>query len=116
MVQPAPGEISPEAQQLVESLSLASPETGSTVEVACERLVERLLASDPTAEAAHRALMRICAARGHENAALRQFESCRAMLKKQLGVEPEAQTNALAASLQARGGSRQTASTHDTTQ
>jgi len=98
------------ALQLVERLSLALPETGSADEAACERLAERLLASDPTAEPAHRTLMRIYAARGHENAALRQFESCRALLRKHLAVEPEAQTNALAAALQTRGGHRLTAS------
>ncbi|MDX8518130.1 BTAD domain-containing putative transcriptional regulator [Mesorhizobium dulcispinae] len=102
------------ALQLVERLSLALPETGSADETACERLAERLLAADPTAEPAHRALMRIHAARGHENAALRQFETCRALLKKHLGVEPEAQTQSLAASLQTRGGDRQTTPTHDT--
>ncbi|TIU05684.1 MAG: adenylate cyclase, partial [Mesorhizobium sp.] len=58
--------------------------------------------SDPTAEAAHRALIRIHAHRGHENAALRQFELCRTALKKQLDAEPEAQTSSLAASLQSR--------------
>ncbi|WP_287196084.1 BTAD domain-containing putative transcriptional regulator [Mesorhizobium sp.] len=61
-----------------------------------------MLASDPTAEAAHRALIRIHAHRGHENAALRQFELCRTALKKQLDAEPEAQTSSLAASLQSR--------------
>ncbi|TGR63368.1 hypothetical protein EN837_26725, partial [bacterium M00.F.Ca.ET.194.01.1.1] len=61
-------------------------------------------------------LMRIHTARGHENAALRQFETCRALLKKHLGVEPEAQTQSLMASLQMRGGDRQTTSTHDTVQ
>ncbi|WP_245468132.1 MULTISPECIES: BTAD domain-containing putative transcriptional regulator [unclassified Mesorhizobium] len=102
------------ALQLVERLSLALADAGTTDEASCERLSERLLASDPTAEPAHRALMRIYAARGHENAALRQFESCRALLKKHLGVEPEAQTQSLAASLQTRSGNRPIASTHDT--
>jgi TolB-like protein/Tfp pilus assembly protein PilF len=87
------------AQQLVERLSLALSASGSAEEAACERLAERLLASDPTVEAAYRALIRIHANRGHENAALRQFEICRVALAKHLGVEPEAQTNALAASL-----------------
>jgi TolB-like protein len=104
------------ALQLVERLSLALAEAGTADEAACERVAERLLASDSTAEAAHRALMRIHAARGHENAALRQFETCRALLKKHLGVEPEAQTQSLMASLQMRGGDRQTTSTHDTVQ
>lgn len=87
------------AQQLVERLSLALSGPGSAEETACEGLAERLLASDPTVEAAHRALMRIHALRGHENAVLRQFESCRALLKKHLRAEPEAQTAFLAASL-----------------
>jgi len=102
------------ALQLVERLSLAQLEAGSADGAACERLAERLLASDPTAEAAHRALMRIHAVRGQENAALRQFASCRALLKKHLGVEPEAQTQSLAVSLQSRGENRQTAAVHDT--
>lgn len=92
------------ARQLVERLSLALSEPGSVEETACEGLAERLLASDPTVEAAHRALMRIHALRGHENAALRQFESCRSLLKKHLDAEPEAQTTSLAASLQSREG------------
>jgi DNA-binding SARP family transcriptional activator len=90
------------ALQLVDRLSLALPIPGSAEETACEGLAERLLASDPTAEAAHRALIRIYAHRGHENAALRQFELCRTVLKKQLDAEPEAQTSSLAASLQSR--------------
>ncbi|PZV34818.1 BTAD domain-containing putative transcriptional regulator [Mesorhizobium kowhaii] len=104
------------ALQLVERLSLAQPEAGSADQAACEGLAERLLASDPTAEPAHRALMRIHAARGHENAALRQFESCRALLKKHLNVQPEAETHSLAASLQTRSGNRQAASALDTAQ
>ncbi len=90
------------ALQLVERLSLALTDVGSADEAACEGLAERLLASDQTAEAAHRALMRIHANRGHENAALRQFELCRAALEKHLDAEPEAQTKLLAASLQSR--------------
>ncbi|CDM61107.1 MULTISPECIES: BTAD domain-containing putative transcriptional regulator [Rhizobium] len=103
------------AQQLVERLSLALSGAGLKAETACEGLAERLLASDPTAEAAHRALMRIHALRGHENAALRQFELCRATLQKHLGMEPEAQTKSLAASVQSRerGGYNQTESPHN---
>jgi TolB-like protein/DNA-binding SARP family transcriptional activator/Tfp pilus assembly protein PilF len=90
------------AWQLVERLSLALPAPGAGEEAACEGLAERLLASDPTAEPAHRALIRIHAHRGHENAAVRQFELCRAALKKHLDAEPEAQTSSLLASLQSR--------------
>jgi TolB-like protein/DNA-binding SARP family transcriptional activator len=90
------------AWQLVERLSLTLPAAGAAEGAACEGLAERLLASDPTAEAAHRALIRVHAHRGHENAAFRQFELCRAALKKHLDAEPEAETNALVASLQSR--------------
>ncbi|MER9297700.1 adenylate cyclase [Mesorhizobium sp. M0621] len=90
------------ARQLVERLSLAPLAPDSAEEAACEGLAERLLASDPTAEEAHRALIRIYVHRGHENAALRQFDLCRAALTKHLGVEPEAQTGSLAASLRSR--------------
>ncbi|MER9668837.1 BTAD domain-containing putative transcriptional regulator [Mesorhizobium sp. M0203] len=90
------------ALQLVDRLSLALPAPGSAEETACEGLAERLLASDPTAEAAHRALIRIHAHRGHENAALRQFELCRAALKKHLNADPEEQISSIAASLQSR--------------
>lgn len=94
------------ALHLVEQLSLAQAAPGSAEEAACERLAQRLLAPDLAAEAAHRALIRIHARRGHENLALRQFELCRAALRKQFGVEPEAQTNSLAAALQLREGAK----------
>ena len=84
---------------MVERLSLELVEPASAVGLACERLAERLLVSDPTTEAAHRALMRVHALRGHQNAALRQFELCRALLKKHLLAEPEAQTALLATSV-----------------
>jgi len=90
------------ALQLVERLSLMLSDPGSAEEPACEGLAERLLASDPTMEPAHRALMRLHILRGHENAAIRQFETCRALLKKHLGAEPEAETFSLAVSLQSR--------------
>lgn len=75
-------------------------------------LAERLLAADPAAETAHRALIRIHMKRGQTSAAARQFEECRRALRRDLGVEPERQTRALlatatmatAAAEQATGG------------
>jgi TolB-like protein len=90
------------ALQLVEQLSLAVAAPGSAEEAACESLAERLLSADATAEAAHRALIRIHAHRGHENVAMRQFELCRTALKKHFDLEPEAQTSSLADSLRSR--------------
>ncbi|MBZ9792914.1 adenylate cyclase [Rhizobium sp. 3T7] len=90
------------ALQLVERLSLTLTGSESAEAIACEALAERLLASEPTEESAHRALMRIHAGRGHQNSALRQFEVCRALLKKHLGAEPEVATSSLAATLQSQ--------------
>ncbi len=83
------------ALELVERLSLASPRGGSPEELSCERLAERLLKTDPSAEEAHRALIRIYLDRGKANAALRQYLLCQEVLRRDLGVEPEQATRAL---------------------
>lgn len=82
------------ALDLVERLSLL-PELGPSGEQACESLAERLVALDPCAEQAHRALIRIFRRRGKTNDALRQFLACKEALKRELGVEPEEATRAL---------------------
>ena len=61
----------------------------------CVETAARLLALDPLREAAHRILMRAYAAQGRQASALKQFETCRGILKHELGVEPEPETVAL---------------------
>lgn len=61
----------------------------------CEALANRLLASDPAAEPAHRALIRLRLAEGQPNAARRQYERCMEAVERELGVPPEAATTAL---------------------
>ena len=46
-------------------------------------------------EAAHRRLMRLLAVSGQRSAALAQYDRCREILTAELGVEPEAETEAL---------------------
>ena len=58
-------------------------------------LGQRLLTFDRLHEPAHRTLMRLYAARGQRDAALQQYEKCRELLDRELGVEPEAETEAL---------------------
>ncbi len=65
-------------------------DTGRCIETAA-----RLLALDPLREAAHRILMRAYAAQGRQASALKQFDSCRDILKRELGVAPEPETVAL---------------------
>lgn len=83
------------ALQLVERLSLAADAEIPNVERQCSDLAERLLASDPAAEEAHRALIRLHSRQGRTAAAHRQYERCKEALQRELGVEPEAQTRAL---------------------
>ena len=49
----------------------------------------------PGPEETHRALMRLLARQGQRNAALRQYQLCRAALMRELGVEPEEATERL---------------------
>lgn len=55
----------------------------------------RLLALDPLRESAHRALMRLYAQQGRAGQALRQYRICREVLRRELGLAPEAATDAL---------------------
>jgi DNA-binding SARP family transcriptional activator/predicted ATPase len=68
---------------------------------------ERALASarrhleiDPWDEEAHRCVMRLFALTGRRSAALAQYETCRQLLAEDLGIQPSAETQALAAAIQ----------------
>ncbi|MGI9524597.1 MAG: BTAD domain-containing putative transcriptional regulator, partial [Hyphomicrobiaceae bacterium] len=66
----------------------------------------RLLALDPLNERVHRMFMRTYAAQGRYGAALKQFENCRELLKRELGVEPESATVDLNRELRRRRSSQ----------
>ncbi|MEO6061539.1 MAG: BTAD domain-containing putative transcriptional regulator, partial [Thermoflexales bacterium] len=55
-----------------------------------------LVANDPLDEAAHRQLMLLLARSGQRAAGLAQFEACKTILQRELGVEPEPRTRHLA--------------------
>lgn len=55
----------------------------------------RLLALDPLQEAAHRALMHLYVREGRRAAALRQYQTCVGILRRELGAEPEPETQQL---------------------
>jgi DNA-binding SARP family transcriptional activator len=84
------------ALRLVDKLS-AQTDANSPALAACEQLAERLLSFDPSAEEAHRALIRIYQRQGKTSAAARQMRLCIDALKEALGVEPERETIALLA-------------------
>ncbi|MGH7389458.1 MAG: ATP-binding protein [Candidatus Rokuibacteriota bacterium] len=55
----------------------------------------RLLALDPLREDVRRALMRLYIAQGQRGPALREYQSCVGILRRELGVEPEPATKRL---------------------
>ena len=55
----------------------------------------RILALDPLREDIHREIIRLQVRNGQRALALQQYESCRALLEKELGVEPMEETRAL---------------------
>jgi DNA-binding SARP family transcriptional activator len=68
----------------------AAGETAAAVQSA-----RRLLALDPLQETVHRALMRLYVQAGRRDAALRQYQDCVEVLRRELDAEPEAETKEL---------------------
>ncbi len=59
------------------------------------RTALRLLSLDPLQEGVQRALMRLYVRQGRRTAALKQYQVCVAVLRKELGVDPEPETREL---------------------
>ena len=78
--------------------SAASHEAGGDLGTALQR-IEALLADDPLQEQRHRDAIRLLTACGRREAALAQYERCRMLLAAELGLQPMAATEALAAAL-----------------
>lgn len=62
---------------------------------AAKNYAARLVAMDAWREEAHRLLMLCYARLGERSAALAQYKTCREMLRREFGIEPSAETNAL---------------------
>ncbi|MCP5366826.1 MAG: AAA family ATPase [Hyphomicrobiales bacterium] len=60
----------------------------------------RILARDPLREDVHRALMRIYAGQGRHALALKQYRLCQDVLRRELGVAPDPETQALRAEVE----------------
>ncbi|GAA3958543.1 hypothetical protein GCM10022629_85870 [Amorphoplanes auranticolor] len=74
-------------------------DTATGIEVA-----RRMLELDQLTEEAHRALMWFLAAAGRRSAALAQYETCRYLLRDELGVAPSPTTSALRDEIAAAAG------------
>ncbi|CAN7446504.1 BTAD domain-containing putative transcriptional regulator [Mesorhizobium caraganae] len=71
---------------------LADPESGLII-------ADRMLAMEPTREEAYRLKMELLVAGGQRDKALRTFEACRSVLRKEFGVDVGTETRALWQSL-----------------
>jgi TolB-like protein/DNA-binding SARP family transcriptional activator len=56
---------------------------------------DQLLAIDPLQEDVHRAVMRLHLREGERIPALKQYETCREVLQRELGIDPDDETNQL---------------------
>ncbi|HSS62827.1 MAG TPA: BTAD domain-containing putative transcriptional regulator, partial [Gammaproteobacteria bacterium] len=63
------------------------------------QLGTRLLDLDPLAESVHREVMRLHVRMGRPELALRQYARCREILARELGVDPDPETDALSAEI-----------------
>jgi DNA-binding SARP family transcriptional activator len=90
------------AMELVwERLSQLESDCGEFNEAAST--LRRWLAINPLNEEAYRRLMRLQLAEGDRSAALRTYESCRALLERELHLAPAAETESLAERIRAEG-------------
>ncbi|SMP43874.1 AAA family ATPase [Anoxynatronum buryatiense] len=64
------------------------------------QVAEEMVLQDPFDEKARRILMQVYADRGEAHRAIQEFESVTAMLREELGIQPEAETRKLAETLQ----------------
>jgi len=83
----------------LECYGRASLEIGGTERAAAERCGRQLVARSPYHEAGHRLLMRALMAAGNSAEALHVYENLRRLLRRELGVAPNALTRELHASL-----------------
>ena len=74
---------------------LLQHQVGVHDDVAATETARRLLALDPLREAIYRTLMRLYHRAGRQEAAIRQYQKCAAVLRQELGIDPDAETHAL---------------------
>ena len=78
------------AQTVLEAMAIRLADAGNLSEA--QSVGQRLLAVDNLREESHRLLMRLYARAGERSRALTQFQTCRDLLKRELGVEPSQET------------------------
>lgn len=82
-------------QALAALAALAEGEEANGRLSAALNATQRQIGLDPLREAAYRHQMRLHVQQGRRNEALRTYQKCRDMLEKELGVEPEPETEQL---------------------
>nr|WP_315463341.1 AAA family ATPase [uncultured Rhodoferax sp.] len=83
-----------QAQQLTIRLAHAHESLGQPERAL--QLLQQAITLDPWQEETHRHTMRLLAKQQRTSAAMEQYETCKALLQRELGIEPEPATQALA--------------------
>jgi TolB-like protein/Flp pilus assembly protein TadD len=89
------------AQTVLERMAQGFAAAGKPAEA--QLVAQRLLAIDGLREESHRLLMRLYADAGERSRAQAQFQACRDLLKRELGVEPSPETARLAREISVAG-------------
>lgn len=74
------------------ALEQVARQTSGNSGLECAR---RLLSIEPTGEGSHRLMMELLAINGHRDLALRQYDLCKEMLRREFGARPSARTEQL---------------------
>ncbi|MEW5940341.1 MAG: BTAD domain-containing putative transcriptional regulator, partial [Chloroflexota bacterium] len=83
-------------RQLTEALSLLADDLRSLGQPdSAVPHAQRLVTLEPLNEGFHRQLMEIYVQAGQVNAALKQYQTCEKLIRKELGVDPQPETRAL---------------------
>lgn len=83
-------------QQLARALTVLADDLCSSGQVeSAIPYAQRLITLDPLNETAHRLLMQVYIQAGQHNAALKQYQTCENLLRKELGVDPQPETLSL---------------------
>ncbi len=90
------------AFHVLQSLTAQHEEAGEFA--AAIETARRAAAFDPLREAAHRTLMRLFDASGQSGQALKQYENCREILRRELDVRPDPETERLYDEIRAKRG------------
>lgn len=103
----ARGRLRATACSIIDRLAVMLLAEGRSAEA--EEAFRRRLRMDSACERAHRGLMKLLASTGRRSEAIRQYQLCADVLRRELGVDPESETEATYQEIRSTGGAAEPA-------